>query len=791
MKRYDSPPNTILVLEDDSVSQAVLALIDSYDDQPDTLSSLGFMGVNLESHDDWHMNRFYVDVMKDSRGFDCAAGVDSAGWPKGPWQVVLSTKNGACNPGTYKGRYNNTVSGLVQASAGVKLTETGVVNGYMTFDLVVPPYVPANGNMIIAGSKPVIGLEIVRPGFLPGIATNPLFNPDSLKYLSVADSIRYMKPLAVEAGGTQPNGGELLGGVWANRNTPNNRRGGFSHAGMPHEYVIAQANALQPTGLKSIWINLWFNQSDADIVSQLSMYRDTLNKQLLIYIEYANENWNSFYVAVFNYMLSLVMTELDGSYAKGDSYGWVNRFSSISCDGKTATIKFKTAHNRKTGDKVVFSNMGTWNYNGAITAVDTLTITFPFTLAASVLDANNSGAVYIGLPNTGVHYDGWTDINLLTRRMQIKRVYQIGLLVEQVFGSAVGTRARMMLGQQQGDANPGGGLAPWVYKYIEDQFPARKLSEVVYSCALHPYTDNLPVPNTNVTAADIKAQLDATIARNVLELKRFIALNVCYGLKTCIYEWAPSFFSNGAANAAQLAFQKDDLMRQHQESAHKAYHALGIEVEHFFHFTPCDDWNNSTDSNLNWYTNADPINQPLTPKQLAFNNAKKFPHIVDDALNLISGPLSEIDATNFSRVDQNVPGNNLGWTRANSGTPGAGQIGFDRAGSFNAIGAKARFVEWGILVNAAGNYTLNLWAFASNQAGTPEPVTITLDGNSLCVYQLPGIAANKIGNFINTACVAGVELPVTLQAGFHRLRLSVAASNSGAIAIQKMMFKSQ
>lgn len=756
-----------------------------------TMSQLGYVGINLESHNDWHMNRYYVNVIHDSRGFECAAGVDPAGWPLGPWQNVLSTKNGACPPGIYKGRYSGSVGKQVWASAGCTLTETSIAGGYVNFDLTVPAYVASNGNKIIAGNA-VTNLEIVRPGFMPGVVANPLFNPDSINVLKFANSIRYMKPLGVEC--LQMAGSEVLGGNWATRNTPANRQGGFSGIGMPHEWVIFQANVLYAAGgsLKTIHINLFHTVSDEYVLNVTALYKALLNPAIKFKIEYSNEHWNPMYVAVFNYMLMGAMADVDGAYGKGDGTGFVNRFASVSCGGKNAKIIFKTPHNKLPGDKISFSNFGTWNYSGPCTVVDPLTLTFPFTLAAATLSVT-SGIVYIGKPNTGVSYDGAMNINLLMRRFYAKRCVQIAALVESVMGSSVSGQAQMVMGQQQPDGNNVGGMAESVLKYLEDSLAPRKVNELIYSVMLHPYTDQA-LPNTATTKEQFKALLDTSILRNALELKRFKNLLVCYGLRMEAYEWGPSFLNNGVAGsvAGQLALQNDVLMQQHTEAAWAAFAATGMEVQHFFHYTACDDWNvqDGSDGNLNWYAYGDLVLPVHTPKTMAIQNVLSMVPVVNDALNLISGDVSVFDAPNHGRVDLPVPGNNLGWTNANAGTPGAGAIGYDRAGSTTAIGVRDRWIEFGVLVTLAGPYSMNVWAFLSG-SGLTESLALTLDDVPLAAYPMPALAANKAGNFINQAAIANSEVAVTLPAGFHRLRITVPASTSGAFALRKLVFTKQ
>lgn len=790
------------------------------------MNALGQVGVNLEVEADYIMNRFYNNAVKGGRGFAMPNGafpgpaVDANGWPTAAWSLVMSSKNGNCPPGVYKGRYFGAAA-MVTASAGATITNTSYSGGFQNFDMTVPAYVLGLGTAILQGSGAVTLLEIVRPGVgLPGTAY-PTFNAPALQYLISVNSIRFMKPLAVEAGAGSPNGAEIPGGGWTTRNTPTTTQTGFGGVGMPHEYVIEFCNtlaALPGSNLKSVWTNMFYTVDDNYVTQMATLYKSTLNPALKLYVEYGNENWNSSYQAVFYGMIKGAMLDVDGAY--GDSgYGYANRFVSISSNGVTATIIFTGAHNRTTGNNIFFSNGGTWNYSGPCIVLNATTLTFPMAVSGSV--SITSKCVYIGLPNTGVSYDGASNINLLLRRYQIKQVWRCGLLIEAVYGSSIGNStpaAIMVCGQQQQDGTKPSGFAEATYKYVEDTFTTRAMKTVIGLIALHPYPDQA-LPNA---AASIQDYIDLTAAsitgRNRNELAAFQNLNTTYGVPMGAYEWGPSFLSNGHLGRTDLevATSRDSRMTGLVLLAYSTYNSLGMGIQQYFHGSAIDDYNNpptsasnpdsdpnANNGNENWFTNGDPSIPwaTNTPKTMAVYQALNLVPVLGDAQCLVPaltiGQKATIPATiipnafptpNYGRQDKNTPGNNVGWTVCNnSGLGGYGNLGYNRVASHAVAGA--RWVEFSILFLKAGAHTVNLWAFCGNQAGTPENLTLTLDGNAFCTYPLPGLSGG--GDFLNFACTANSEVAVTVpSAGFHVLRVLVpdTTTSAGQFALLKTVF---
>lgn len=113
------------------------------------------------------------------------------------------------------------------------------------------------------------------------------FNPTFISRLSPFKAIRFM-----DWGAT--NNSPLVN--WADRKTLSNRT--YSgERGVPFEAMIALANQTQ----KDLWICVPHQASNDFITQMATLFRDNLNPNITIYLEYSNEVWNwQFWQAHYN-----------------------------------------------------------------------------------------------------------------------------------------------------------------------------------------------------------------------------------------------------------------------------------------------------------------------------------------------------------------------------------------------------------------------------------------------------------------------------------------------------------
>ena len=118
-------------------------------------------------------------------------------------------------------------------------------------------------------------LRILRPGY-PISGAPPLHTPWK-DHVSRFPVVRFLD-------WTRTNGNRDV--TWADRMTPQKRRMATYIA--PWETVIDAANALN----RDAWINVPVQANDEYVANLATLFRDRLNPNLNVYVEYGNELWN-------------------------------------------------------------------------------------------------------------------------------------------------------------------------------------------------------------------------------------------------------------------------------------------------------------------------------------------------------------------------------------------------------------------------------------------------------------------------------------------------------------------
>jgi hypothetical protein len=269
-----------------------------------TIQQSNLAGGNVQFRGDWLNNKLYVDIVKGSRGFSkyinniAQVCTGSDGWPTIACQLVLSVEDkdinnishsGNAAPGTYKMSYtidfNSTSRVTLPSNQGSIINEILSENGLIiTADLII-----TTNTTILDITGSLKNLKIIRPGYPSN--TTEMFDYHILRYLKQFTSIRFMEFQAMNRGTpyNQPSG------LWSQRITSDNTHGGYYDVGGPIEECIALANELriQPaSSLSSIWVNCIHTADNDYITNFCTLLRDTVNPNLIIYIELGNECWN-------------------------------------------------------------------------------------------------------------------------------------------------------------------------------------------------------------------------------------------------------------------------------------------------------------------------------------------------------------------------------------------------------------------------------------------------------------------------------------------------------------------
>ena len=273
--------------------------------QPDTQPVN--IGVNVGGVNDYAVESFFVDAMKQSRHWgtpgtpwDEAASVDALGWPtQDAGVVVLCCITDSAGRNLLSGTYQLSFQGI--ANVAFTLGGSGAVTG-MAYDPATNTstaqvtlvdgsagpslflsFTNTQRSATAAVGSGVTNVTLIRPQTAPNGKlwwTKPgqVFTTPFLNLLTRFSTLRFMDF-------TDTNGVSLT--AWSQRTTPQMATQ-QSPQGASWEYAIKLANALH----KDVWINIP-DQADTDYVTQLAtLMHSTLDPSLHIYLEYSNEVWN-------------------------------------------------------------------------------------------------------------------------------------------------------------------------------------------------------------------------------------------------------------------------------------------------------------------------------------------------------------------------------------------------------------------------------------------------------------------------------------------------------------------
>ncbi len=265
------------------------------------------IGVNIGGVNDYAVESFFVDAMKQSRHWgtagtpwDEAANVDAQGWPtQDAGSVVLCCVADSAGNSLLAGTYQLAFQGI--ANVAFTIAGSGSVTGMSynaatntsTAQVVVADsgagtslilsFTATQRSATAAVGSGVTNVTLIRPQTAPNgklwwKTPGQVFTTPYLNLLGRFTTLRFMDFTAT-------NGVTLTG--WSQRTTPQMATQ-QSVQGASWEYAILLANTLQ----KDIWINIP-DQADTGYVTQLAtLMHATLNPKLHVYLEYSNEVWN-------------------------------------------------------------------------------------------------------------------------------------------------------------------------------------------------------------------------------------------------------------------------------------------------------------------------------------------------------------------------------------------------------------------------------------------------------------------------------------------------------------------
>jgi len=260
------------------------------------------IGINLSGVEDWSEEFVFVDVMKQARQWVTHDTAGGSAWstnlavPMGangyPLQVPFTV--GASAPQQvrtlfYAGELNGLYpAGMyrLQVSGSGRVRLWGGASG--VFNCPVDTLVSVNNTSGLIAleieqslqSNPIHDIHFVMPGHHTTYQTNP-FYPALLDFLQDFQCIRFMDWMST-------NGNPMT--TWSERTRPNSYTQ-TRDQGVAYEYIVDLCNQLQ----KDAWICVPHAANDNFITKMARLFRDDLDPNLKIYIEYSNETWNGIF----------------------------------------------------------------------------------------------------------------------------------------------------------------------------------------------------------------------------------------------------------------------------------------------------------------------------------------------------------------------------------------------------------------------------------------------------------------------------------------------------------------
>ena len=270
------------------------------------------VGVNLSEWKDWSAEQPFADLFKTSRAWITQApgvwdtgeeqrlDLDADGWPRSlpaaaaglryraaSTLLLVGDGLGAARPG---GEYVVSYAGEGRLDYGLGAQKIAARSKPGRDVIQVDGANPSGIQLTIAATDPRRNGDYLRDIRVtpPGADGGGLFHPLFLKTLANYQALRFMNPLCANViDDKQP---QVV--AWADRATPGKARW-TGQAGVPPEIALALANQAQADP----WLNMP-HRADDDYMRQFArLARAKLAPARRVYVEYANEIWNTAFSA--------------------------------------------------------------------------------------------------------------------------------------------------------------------------------------------------------------------------------------------------------------------------------------------------------------------------------------------------------------------------------------------------------------------------------------------------------------------------------------------------------------
>jgi len=260
------------------------------------------VGINLAGIEDWSEEFVFVNVMNQSREWITHGLADGSEWSSGVdipmrtdgYPIEIPYDNGIDPPQglralLYFGELENIYpSGnyqlKIEGTGTVELwgAASGIFNSPIDTTIMVDNSLGGIAIEILESKieDPIHNIKMIMPGFENLVATDP-FHPELIDFLEDFQVIRFMDWM-------KTNDSEVK--TWSDRTTSDYITQTAS-SGVAYEHIINLCNRLK----KDPWINIPHQADDNFIEEFARLFRDQLDPELTIYVEYSNEVWNSIF----------------------------------------------------------------------------------------------------------------------------------------------------------------------------------------------------------------------------------------------------------------------------------------------------------------------------------------------------------------------------------------------------------------------------------------------------------------------------------------------------------------
>jgi len=307
---------------------------------------LNNIGVNVNFEEDYSSDRAYADAMRVARAWYKPGGVtkanmDERGWPTEDAEIIVW--HGIENMhGTYKLKFTGSASGIV--ATWVSATITNIIYTAATNTTTADLTINVSGALKLTftgtsgGIKDVKLMKPIAPGSTTSYEFTDEFTTHFKEMLSKFKVVRFLN-------WSKTNGSTET--AW-NTRCPDDfcwgmaKTAGYS-SGTSWESMIRLMNEIN----RDIWINIPVSATD-DYVTQLAtLFKNTLNPNLKIYVEYSNELWNTagpFPQSGTNYTLAGLEVASGGSTLNfdGDANTWNWAWRRVAKKGVETSLLFRS-----------------------------------------------------------------------------------------------------------------------------------------------------------------------------------------------------------------------------------------------------------------------------------------------------------------------------------------------------------------------------------------------------------------------------------------------------------------